>query len=275
MNALKILTVCVLCLYIAFLASLFLLQRAMIYPGTKTRVSKNPPSAPGSEVIHLQTPVGRIEAIFLPASVPEKQPVMIFGHGNGEVIDFWTSSFEGFRVRGIGVLLVEYPGYGRSAGSPSEEAIRVAVDAAYDHIAADARVDRERVFGFGQSLGGGAMCLLARDRPLRALILQSTFPSLGVFAAQYFAPPFLLRDRFDNLSTIRAFRGPVLVIHGKQDRLIPWRVGKLLAEAAKDGTFRLYDCGHGCWDPEHLPFWQDAEPILRRAGILVQKGAGS
>src|SRR5438093_487160 len=166
MNALKILSVCVLCLYIAFLASLFLLQRAMIYPGTKTRVSKNPPSAPGSEVIHLQTPVGRIEAIFLPASVPEKQPVMIFGHGNGEVIDFWTSSFEGIR-------------------------------------------------------------------------------------------------------------GPVLVIHGKQDRLIPWRVGKLLAEAAKDGTFRLYDCGHGCWDPEHLPFWQDAEPILRRAGILVQKGAGS
>src|SRR3989442_12883469 len=94
MNALKILTVCVLCLYIAFLASLFLLQRAMIYPGTKTRVSKNPPSAQGSEAIHLQTPVGRIEAIFLPASVPETQPVMICGHGNGEGEAVCQSSFE-------------------------------------------------------------------------------------------------------------------------------------------------------------------------------------
>jgi hypothetical protein len=58
------------------------------------------------------------------------KPVMNFGHGNGEVIDYWITAFDGFRERGIGVLLVEYPGYGRSTGSPSGVSIRAAVDAA-------------------------------------------------------------------------------------------------------------------------------------------------
>jgi hypothetical protein len=67
-----------------------------------------------------------------------------------------------------------------------------------------------RIFGFGQSLGGGAICLLAKDRPLRALILQSTFPSLDIFAAGYWAPSFLLRDHFNNPSLRRTRRGHCL-----------------------------------------------------------------
>ena len=119
-----------------------------------------------------------------------------------------------------------------------------------------------------QSLGGGAICLLSRDRPLRALILQSTFPSLDIFATGHWAPTFLLRDHFDNLSAVRQFHGPVLVIHGRNDSLIPWEQGKRLAAASVHSTFRLYDCGHGCWDPEHLPFWQDAVPFLVNAGVI-------
>jgi len=110
---------------------------------------------------------------------------------------------------------------------------------------------------------------------LRALILQSTFPSLDIFAAGYWAPSFLLRDHFNNLSTVRNFRGPVLVIHGRDDRLIPWQQGQRLAAASAHATFRLYDCGHGCWDPEHLPFWQDAMPFLLQAGILERAPIGS
>jgi hypothetical protein len=67
------------------------------------------------------------------------------------------------------------------------------MEAAYDRMPGDPRVDSSRIFGFGQSLGGGAICLLARDRPLRAPILQSTFPTLDIFAAHYRAPSFLLR----------------------------------------------------------------------------------
>lgn len=256
-------------LYIAFLAALFLKQGSFIYPGSYVHVAAAPPQAPGIEALRIETPQGAIESLFLPAPVSApRQPVVIFAHGNGEVVDDWVSAFHGFRERGIGVLLVEYPGYGRSSGTPSETSIRAAMDAAYDRLVADPRVERTRVFGFGQSLGGGAICLLARDRPLRALILQSTFMSLDGFTARYSAPSFLLRDHFDNLGAVRHFPGPVLVIHGRQDRLIPWTQGQQLAAASPHATFRLYECGHGCWDPDRVPFWHDAVPFLRSAGIL-------
>jgi pimeloyl-ACP methyl ester carboxylesterase len=262
-------------LYLGFLGLLFIAQNSIIYPGAKNKVDALPPHSAGVEALRIPTAAGNVEALFLPASMPatpdssvRSRPMMIFGHGNGEVTDYWLTALGGFRERGIGVLLVEYPGYGRSTGSPSEAAIRIAMDAAYDRIAVDPRVDRTRIFGFGQSLGGGAICLLARDRKLRALILESTFPSLDIFTAGYWAPSFLLRDRFDNLSAVAHFAGPILVIHGRQDRLIPWQQAQRLASASAQSTFKLYECGHGCWDPEHLPLWQDLMPFLSKAGIL-------
>lgn len=259
--------------YVAFLCALFFKQGSFIYPGTQVRVDATPPRVDGVETLKIRIPQGEIEGLFLPASATgQQQPVVIFAHGNGEVVDGWLTALHGFRERGIGVLLVEYPGYGRSTGTPSEASIRAAMDAAYDRLVADPRVDRARILGFGQSLGGGAICLLARDRQLRALILQSTFTSLDAFTARYWAPSFLLHDHFDSFGSLRHFPGPVLVIHGRQDQLIPWRQGQQLASASAHSTFRLYDCGHGCWDPDRLPFWQDAEPFLRTAGILSSSG---
>jgi hypothetical protein len=141
------------------------------------------------------------------------------------------------------------------------------MSAAYDRLVSDSRVDPSRVFGFGQSLGGGAVCLLSRDRPLRALILQSTFTSFAAFTSRYLAPAFLLRDRFDNETALRSFGGPVLVIHGRQDEVIPFSLGKRLAAVSPHSTFRLYDCGHDCWDPDRLLFWRDVDELLARAGI--------
>ena len=229
-----------------------------------------PVATPGLERSLLEFPGGKIETLFLPASAMAAgghQPVVVFGHGNGEVVDYWVTGVDGFRVRGIGVLLVEYPGYGRSTGVTSEASIRIAMSAAYDHLVSDPRVDSSRVFAFGESLGGGAVCLLARDRPLRALILQSTFPSLAVFASRYFAPSFLIRDSFDNEGALRIFPGPVLVLHGRSDKIIPYQLGERLAAASPHSTFRLYECGHNCWDPDGLPFWRDVDPFLTQAGI--------
>lgn len=257
-------------LYLVYLALVYSWQTSLIYPGMRNDVADTPPSVTSLEVIHLSSPAGVTEAFFLPPTRGDARPhpAMIFAHGNGEVIDFWMKSLEGFRERGIGVLLVEYPGYGRSGGTPSESSIRATFDAAYDHIAGDPRIDAKRIFGFGWSLGGGAICLLARDRPLSALILQSTFPSLTELAGKFWAPAFLVRDRFDNVMALRSFSGPTLVIHGRDDRLIPWRSGERLAASAKHATFRLYECGHGCWDPTRNSFWKDADALLESAGII-------
>jgi uncharacterized protein len=251
-----------------FLHRLYHAHAPTFFPGTR-RVAPPRPHGAGIEVLSIAAAGATIESLFLPASdgAVGPKPLVIFAHGNSALIDDWLTALEGFRQRGVGVLLVEYPGYGRSTGTPSEASIRAAFDSAYDRIIADARVDASRIIGFGQSFGGAAICLLAQDRPLRALILMSTFASLDLFP-----PPgaaMLVRDHFDSVQTVSHFSGPVLVIHGRNDPRIAWQQGQRLAAAAQHSTFKLYDCAHDCWQPEHLPFWQDVTPFLAQAGIAL------
>ena len=116
-------------------------------------------------------------------------------------------------------------------------------------------------------MGGGAICLLARERNLKALILQSTFPSLDMFATHYLAPSFLLRDRFDNLGALRSYSSPVLVMHGRYDQMIPWRQAQRLAAASDRATFMLYRLWSWLLVPDRLPLWRDIDQFFEEARI--------
>jgi uncharacterized protein len=251
-----------------FLYRLYHARASTFFSGAR-RAAPPLPRGPGIEVLSVAAVGATIESLFLPATdgAVGPKPLVIFAHGNSALIDDWLTALEGFRQRGVGVLLVEYPGYGRSTGTPSAASIRAAFDGAYDRIIADARVDPSRVIGFGQSFGGAAICLLAQDRPLRALILMSTFYSLDVVPPRGAA--MLMRDHFNSVQTVSRYSGPVLVIHGRNDPRIPWQQGQMLAAAAPHSTFKLYDCAHDCWQPEHLPFWHDATLFLAQAGIAL------
>lgn len=256
--------------YIAAAAFFYLMQREFTFPRQHEPVAESPISrVPDATAYRVAAASGTVDAWFLPPLRPaDRHPVLIFSHGNGELIDQWLGEFDEFRRWGLGVLLVEYPGYGRSEGSPSESAIQAALVNAYDVIIGRQDVDQSRMVGYGFSLGGGAICALARERHLAALILQSTFTSLRIFAHRYVMPEFLIRDPFDNASALRRFPGPVLVLHGLSDEVIPWQEGQKLAMTAARGTLRLYACGHRCWQPDRVPLATDIRVFLSNSGIL-------
>jgi hypothetical protein len=259
-------------LYLLYGAALFVFQRSMLFPRQGLHGDSGLPDVGGLRQQWLQSNVGRVETWYLPpvpAKADVKSPAVIFAHGNGELIDDWPVALAGFRELGMGVLLVEYPGYGRSTGAPTQESIQMTFLAAYDLLASEPGIDSGRIVGFGNSLGGGAVCQLLRERPLAALILKSTFTSMRPFARRYMVPSFLIRDPFDNLAALARYRGPVLVIHGTSDELIPSSQGATIAAATK-GELRLYDCGHNCWDPDRFPFWSDVTTFLTKNGILAR-----
>ena len=258
--------------YLAYCCLLFLLQRRIVFPrelvGTPPRPEVN---LPGLEEMWLETSFGKVEAWYVPprsSQDKEPSPAVIFAHGNAELIDYWPQELNRFASLGIGLLLVEYPGYGRSGGAPSEKAIRETFLIAYDTLISRPDVDPSRILLFGRSLGGGAVCGLAAERPSAGLILMSTFTSVKSFAKRYLVPDFLIRDPFDNLSVVGSYDGPVLLFHGKRDSLIPYKHGVALEGAAKRGQMITYDCAHNDCPPSWDIFWRDLTPLLQAAGII-------
>lgn len=259
-----------LCIYLAYCGLLFLLQRQIMFP--RSMIPQPAPSAqklPGLEKIWLETGSGKVESWLLrPADGSTPAPAVIFGHGNGELIDFWPDELKGFSQLGVALLLVEYPGYGRSAGAPSQASITETFVGAYDALASRPDIDSSRIVLMGRSLGGGAVCALSVKRPSAALILMSTFTSARSFAKRYLAPSFLVRDPFDNLAAVKNYKGPVLIMHGRQDTLIPFSHGQALHQAAHQGKLVAYEAGHNDCPPDWNVFWQDLEVFLRSNGII-------
>jgi len=248
----------------AYWALLFFAQRSMLFPIPP--VTGAPPRPPDAEQVWLSTSFGRVEAWYLPPIGTHQgpAPLLLFTHGNGELIDYWPGEFDPARERGVAVLLVEYPGYGRSDGSPSERAITEGVMAAYDWAQRQARIDGSRIIPYGRSLGGGAAAILAQARAVPALILESAFSSVAAFASGFGAPQFLLRDRFDSAASLASFEGPVLILHGDRDDIVPPNHARVLAAASRNATLKFLTCGHNdCPRP-----WADVRAFLERYGLL-------
>ena len=258
-------------IYGCYALLLYLGQRGVMYPGRGIKVDPSPPNSSAElSVQSLDTGLGAVETWFLPAANPSsggRSPALIFFHGNGEVIDFLAGQVHELRRIGVHVMLVEYPGYGRSAGSPTEASITAAAVAAYDALARRSDVDPSRIIAFGRSIGGGPACSLSMKRPLAALVLQSSFTSTRPFARKLLLPGFLVRDVFDNLAAVRRFSGPILVAHGKRDDIIPFSHGLELAKAGSNVEFVAFDCSHNDCPPDMDLFWRMVGEFLKRQKI--------
>lgn len=255
--------------YVVYALILFLMQRQIIYPGRNIRVSGQPPA--GILPIAVVSSSGSSEAWFMtPLKLRhgERRPLVVFFHGNGEVIDYLPEQAEGFRELGMGVLLVEYPGFGRSSGNPSESSITEGAVTAYDAALQLKEVDPDRIVIFGRSLGGGAACALAARRPSAALILQSTFTSTRPFARSFLAPAFLIRDLFDNSKVLAAYRQPILLLHGSRDTTVPPEQSRELQRRAPHARLVEFSCGHNDFPPDWREFYRIIAVFLQDAGIL-------
>jgi fermentation-respiration switch protein FrsA (DUF1100 family) len=115
---------------------------------------------------------------------------------------------------------------------------------AFDQMAKRSEIDAARIIAYGRSLGGGAACALARERRVAALVLESTFTSVRSLARGFGVPGFLVLDPFDNLSALRAYSGPVLIVHGERDEIIPAAHAAELHAAAPQSRLALEPCGH-------------------------------
>lgn len=257
--------------YVIYAILFYIFQRKIIFPSdyavTPSGIAEN---VPYNQKIWIEHDFGKTESWYFPplAIIEKPFPLMIIAHGNADLIDRWTEVIFGLRENGIAVLLVEYPSYGRSEGEPSQESITKVFVSAYDYILKNEEIDKNKVIFFGQSIGGGAICSLAKERNPAAVILMSTFRNIGVLTSDFFLPKFLIKDHFDNLSFISNYLGPVLLVHGTEDDLIRFEESEKLLEVSANGKLVPINGGHNLrikWDL----FWKDEViPFLQENNIL-------
>ncbi len=225
------------------------LESSLVFQPSSPAESWLDPADPRTQDVFFDSASTRLHGWWLPPSRPTDGAVLV-AHGNGgNVSHRGRMATDLKRALGCGVLLFEYPGYGKSSGSPSETGCYAAGEVGYRWLTDEVKIPANRIVLLGESLGGGSAVELATRFDHRALVLVYTFTSLP--AAAKFHYPWLpthtlMRTRFDNLSKIGRCPRPIFLAHGTADRVIPFQHAEQLFAVANEPKelLRMEGFGH-------------------------------
>lgn len=252
--------------YAAVVAAMFFFQRALQYePGAGPLPDPATTEAPELTALALRPADG--PALTAWAAPPPGGgygggTTMVFFHGNAGTIADRAERARAWLDAGLGVMLVEWRGYGGNPGRPTESGLLADGRAALAWLRAQGAPPERLVF-YGESLGSGVALILAAEeeaanRRPGAVVLDGAFTSavaVGMLRYPWLPVGLLMKDRYDGLSALAGVTAPLLVLHGERDTIVPVAMGRALLEAAPgpaEGFFPpqgdhvdLYDHGAG------------------------------
>lgn len=224
------------------------------------------PMEPGYDHLpnEVRIPVGDSESLnAVWMHNPEAEYTLLFSHGNGEdlsrvypfLVDYYEDRFS--------VLAYDYRGYGTSDGKPSYANSKQDAEAAYRWLTDVQGIKPANIIAIGRSLGGALAVYTASKHPVAGLICECSFASALRVKTHVQLLPW---DKFNNEKLIRTVNCPVLVIHGKQDRVVPFYHGKKLYAAAPEPKQHFWIEG-----AEHMDYAYVAEEhYLKSIDSFVQ-----
>ena len=214
-------------IYLSLIAFMYVFQRHFVFAPS----SRNPFAAGHApfQVLNYQTPAGlNLRGLYVPAK--ENRPTIVYFHGNAGNLADRIYKAQHFLDKGYGVALVGYRGYSGNPGQPTEQGLYEDGRAVIRQLE-QSGVKEQDIVLYGESLGTGVATQMATEIKAKALILEAPFTStIDVGARVYWFLPvrFLLKDKFENLKKIGDLTMPIMIIHGTDDRTIPYAFGEKL-----------------------------------------------
>ncbi len=188
------------------------------------------------EIIKIETE-GGVTLSALHLIHPDAPFTVLYSHGNGVDLGHIQPFLNDYRKRGFSVVSYDYRGYGTSQGKSTEKTAYRDVTAVYNYLVRNAAVPSSRIIVHGRSLGGGPATYLASTHDVAGLILESTFVSAFRVITHIPLFPF---DKFNNVAKIDEIDCPLLVIHGVEDRIVPFWHSEVLFSKALEPKRRFW-----------------------------------
>ena len=235
----------ILLIYLSFIVYLFFFQRNLLYlpnennySGDKIKVDIEEVQIKTSDNINL---LGWFHKKDL-----NKFKTIVYFHGNAGKLENRIHKLNHFKDMDINFLIISWRGFSESSGRPTEQGLYKDGKSAIDWLK-NMGLDDKDIILYGESLGTGIAIEIAQNKNFAGLILETPFTSM-IDAAKnvypYIPVDFLLKDRYENDKKIKNINIPLLVMHGEEDQIIPYKMGKKIYEIAnkpKYSYFTKYD----------------------------------
>jgi len=221
--------------YVLFAGFLFIFQSHYVY--YPEHIISADPSNIGLEFENVSFKTEdrvKLSGWFIPSE--GASGVILFCHGNAGNISHRLESIQIFHRLGLNVFIFDYRGYGRSEGKPSEIGTYKDVEAVWQYLVEERQVSPNSIVVFGRSLGGAVAAWLANRHTPGALILESAFTSVPDIAARlypYLPVRLLSRFKYNTAEYLDEVACPVLIVHSREDEIMPFSHGKQLFERAR------------------------------------------
>ena len=222
-------------IYGVVVLAVYLGQRGLQYFPEKDLGDPKIPEALSAKILKVQTEDGFQNIAWFAPPRESDGKVIVHFHGNGGNISHRAATASFYQKLGYGILLCEYRGYGGNPGSPTEQGLYRDGRACVNYLLDNGYRLDQLVF-YGESIGSGVAVQMAVEFQPRRLVLEAPFTSAVAVAktAYAFLPvDMMMLDRFESIDKIEKVKTSLLVIHGTDDRVVPYELGKKLFEAAK------------------------------------------
>ncbi len=227
--------------YVLLLAIVFLFQRNLLYHPSVNNYLKDKITNEPTEIEKVKiTTMDNIDLVgwFYNKNI-EKFKTILFFHGNAGSLENRTYKLNHFKNLNLNFLIIAWRGFSGNAGKANEVGLYNDAESAIKWLQSKG-VTEQNIILYGESLGTGVAIEVAQNKNYAGIILESPYTSMVNVGKKYypfFPVSLLLKDKFESYKKIKKVSVPVLVLHGKEDKIVPFSMGKKIYELANEPKF--------------------------------------
>ena len=233
-------TAIILC-YLLILVFVFFYQRNLLYHPFENNYSTDQANFSYEEVFIPVLNGNNLKGWFHKKDLNKKK-TLVFFHGNAGDLRNRIYKLNLIKDFDINFLIVAYRGFSGNKGKPTEAGLYEDAQSALNWLTKQ-NIRENQIIIYGESLGTAVSIEVAQNKKFAGIILESPFTSMvdaGKFYYPYLPVSLLLKDRYETIKKLKNINIPILIMHGKKDRIVPFHMGKKVFEKANEPKYSYF-----------------------------------